>query len=148
MLRVGCIGIRQQRGSSALSLRHAKIKIGRGICGDLPTDVSKRQISIVVKHIERTTAKNFNGGFCGDRFKPNLVIETTTPSEISIKDRLNIGSCELEITMAGKKCHLNCPLFDNAQTCDFNKDIFFAKVVKDGEIRLYDEAILRRDSGI
>ena len=148
MFRVGYIGIRQQKGSSALSLRHAKIKIGHGICGDLPTDVSGRQISIIVKHAGTTTVKNSVGGFCGDRFKPNLVLETTTPSEISIYDRLDIGSCELEITMAGKKCHLNCPLFDNDQKCDFNKDIFFAKVVKDGEIRLYDEASLRRGSGI
>jgi len=148
MFKVVYMGKRPQKGSPAISLQHANLKIAQGVLGDLPQNDPDRQISLIVKRLEETEARNAEAGFCMTRFKPNLVLETTTPSEISIKDRLNIGSCELEITIAGKKCHLNCPLFDNAQICDLNKDIFFAKVVKDGEIRLYDEASLRRDSGI
>lgn len=148
VFRVSYIGIKPQKGSEALSLQSVEIKIGHGICGDLSANVSERQVSIIIKHSERVTVKNSDGGFCKVRFKPNLVLEAITPLDISIKDRLMIGSCELEITVAGKKCHADCPLFDNVQTCDFNKDVFFAKVLKDGVINLNDEASIRRDLGI
>jgi len=109
-------------------------------------DDPDKQISIIIKRLGKSIVKSDDNGFCIARFKPNLILETTDSSDVSVKDSLEVGSCELEITIEGKKCHVGCPLFRNEQSCGYNKDIFFAKVVKGGEIRLNDEANVRRYS--
>jgi len=146
MLRVAYIGIRLQKESPALSTQHVFLDSCCGISGDLLGDDPDKQISIIIKRLGKSIVKSDDSGFCIARFKPNLILETTDSSDVSVKDSLEVGFCELEITIAGKKCHVDCPLFRNEQSCGYNKDIFFAKVVKGGEIRLNDEANVRRYS--
>ena len=146
MFRVAYIGIRPQKGSPAFSTQHVFLDSCCGFSGDLQGDDPDKQISIIIKRLGKSIIKSDDSGFCVARFKPNLILETTDSSYVSVKDTLEVGSCELEITIAGKKCHVDCPLFRNEQSCGYNKDIFFAKVVKGGEIRLNDEANVRRYS--
>jgi len=146
MFRVAYIGIRPQKGSPAFSTQHVFLDSCCGFSGDLQGDDPDKQISIIIKRLGKSIIKSDDSGFCVARFKPNLILETTDSSYVSVKDTLEVGSCELEITIAGKKCHVDCPLFRNEQSCGYNKDIFFAKVVKGGEIRLYEEVNVRRYS--
>jgi len=145
MLRIAYIGIRLQKGSSFQSLDQASVKIGHGITGDLISEITDKQISLYIRRVDKTFAKSSDGGFCMNRFKPNIILETTNSFEISVKDRLMAGDCELEITVAGKNCHSSCPLFSEESTCDIHRDIYFAKVVKNGEISLFDEVYIRRE---
>ena len=138
MLRVVYIGIRLQKGSPAISTQHVFLDSCSGISGDMQRDDPNKQISIIIKRLGKSIVKSDDSGFCVARFKPNLILETTDSSDVSVKDSLEVGSCELEITIACKKCHEDCPLLRNQQSCGYNKDIFFAKVVRGGEIRLHD----------
>jgi MOSC domain-containing protein YiiM len=148
MFKVAYIGIRLQKGSSFQSLEHASVKIGHGIIWDLLSDIPERQISIYLRHVYKSFVKISDNGFCMNRFKPNLIMETTNPLEIYEKDRLRVGTCELEITVAGKNCHTSCPLFGKGETCDIHRNIYFAKVLKSGEIALFDEVFMRQDCNV
>ncbi len=141
MLKVIYIGIRLQKGVFK-SLKQASVKVGLGISGDTLNVDPDRQISIYVRRAYKAIVDD-KGGFCRTRFKPNLILETIEPLEIHVKDRLKAGSCELEITVAGKDCHALCPQFEEDSSCDIHRDIYFAKVVKNGEISLYDEVVKR-----
>lgn len=144
MLRVEYIGIRSQKGSLFQRLEKACVKAGHGIKGDLLNEDPGRQVSIYIRRAGETFSENTDTGFCITRFKPNLIFESTDTLDINAKDTLNAGTCELEITVAGKNCHPLCPLFGKDKTCDIHRNIYFAKVIKNGEIALLDEVLIKR----
>jgi len=141
-LRIIYIGIKTQIGVWQ-SLGQVWLNVSIGIAGDRFNDDPNKQISILVKRADEVYAED-KSGFCRTRFKPNLILETTNQVELCVNARLTAGDCELEITIAGKECHPSCPLYDKSISCEMHKDIYFAKVVKNGEIRLYDELFIRQ----
>jgi MOSC domain-containing protein YiiM len=58
---------------------------------------------------------------------------------LKLGDRLEIGEVILEISKIGKECHSGCEIKKQAGFCVMPTDGVFARVIKDGEIRIGDE---------
>lgn len=78
-------------------------------------------------------------GFCHSKFKANLVIENLDTNKILPSTQLTIGQAVIEINNKFKKCYKECPVFLQKDNCIIKKHIFFAKVLKSGNIAYNDK---------
>lgn len=98
----------------------------------------ERQISFLSAETDRRLREDTDRGFCHMRFKGNLVIEGLAALNIQGQQCLRIGDAVIEVTIAGKECHPNCPLHNSDVSCSIYKDIYFGRIVKSGLMRLED----------
>lgn len=121
-------------------LKQAKLIEGIGIENDqVRSEI--RQVSIVS---DKFFVNNYTNkvGFCHKKFKENLIIMHLDVDSLDILDKIYIGEAVLEITQVFKKCYENCPNYDENESCQANKEVIFAKVVKTGYIKKDDLAIV------
>ncbi|MEA4913582.1 MAG: MOSC domain-containing protein [Christensenella sp.] len=79
------------------------------------------------------------GGLCTGKFSANIVTNGLDYALLLTGMRLEIGSCELEITRVGKSCYEACAIVQAGETCPLPKNCAFARVLSGGEIRTNDE---------
>jgi MOSC domain-containing protein YiiM len=79
------------------------------------------------------------GGLCTTKFSANIITDGLDFSRLSAGARLNIGTCELELTRVGKPCYENCAIAQSGETCPIPQNCAFARVVHGGEIQTNDE---------
>lgn len=128
------IAITENRASK--KLESARLIEGKGIENDqIRSEI--RQLSIVSDKFIVNKSTN-EVGFCHIKFKENLIIMHLDVKELDILDKFMIGDAVIEITQVYKKCHDSCPKWDENATCQANKEVAFAKVIKSGYIKIED----------
>lgn len=107
-----------------------------GIAGDAHAGQWHRQVSLLAhESMARLSAQ------CGQAFQPGEFAENITTAgvdlgQVSVRDRLQAGQVELEVTQIGKECHgTGCAIFRAVGTCVMPAEGIFARVIKGGEIR-------------
>lgn len=85
------------------------------------------------------------GGLCTGRFAANIMTSGLDYSALRAGTRLKIGETELEITRVGKPCFEACALMKRGETCPLPTSCAFARVLRDGVLRQFDE-ILETDA--
>lgn len=78
-------------------------------------------------------------GLCTDRFSANILTGGLDYAALHEGTRLKIGEVELEINRVGKPCFENCMLAKQGETCPLPKNCAFARVLRGGVLRRYDE---------
>jgi len=72
-------------------------------------------------------------------FAENITTEGISLSRLPVGTKLRIGAGSIiQISKIGKDCHARCPIYYRMGDCIMPKEGIFARVIKDGSIRLKD----------
>ena len=114
---------------------------GKGISGDRHADGGDRQISILLTEVREWMKEQEEPGLCFRRYKENIRIAGVKPERLQEGTRLQIGTCELEITGFGKRCFPECRYVSAGKDCVLLHGAFYARVVRSGRIEVNDRVI-------
>lgn len=137
------INISKKKGEKKIPQEMAELKENFGIVGDAHAqENSNRQVSLL---LVESIKKMQNLGLkvkAGD-FAENLTIADLDFKEIKVGTKIIIGKdVELEVSQIGKVCHEKCAIYYQAGDCIMPKEGIFAKVLKGGEIKKGNKAII------
>ena len=131
------INISKERGKKKKPVEEARVTM-KGIEGDAHAGDWHRQISLLGEEsIEKMRREGVNIQY-GD-FAENLTVRGITLYKLEIGTRIRVGNVILEVTQIGKKCHDDCEIKKLVGKCVMPLEGIFARVVKDGRIRVGDE---------
>lgn len=110
-----------------------------GVKNDAHSGNWHRQVSLLGKESVEKFEKEANRHIEYGEFAENITTEGIVLYETSPLDKIIIGNTELEITQIGKKCHgSSCAIFNEVGNCVMPKEGIFARVLKNGKIKLGD----------
>jgi MOSC domain-containing protein YiiM len=119
-----------------------------GLEGDFHAKGGERQISLLFAENHNELMGQKEKGLCFSRYKENLFIkkldgvksgaELKPGGQLKHGTQLITGDIILEITAETKRCHEECPLYEQGKQCALTGLNLFAKVVKGGVIRTGD----------
>lgn len=116
-----------------------ELRVEKGILGSaFEGQEENLQVTLMEKEAQDRGKIHQAKGFCITRFKENLLVSGLDLTRLQVGDRLQAGETVLEITVAGKKCYDNCPVFIKEGNCGLDKHAAFAKVVGSGIVRKGD----------
>ena len=135
---IRAISVSKQKGMQKVNVPEAELRIDHGIVGDAHAGNWDRQISLLeIESIDIMAAKGANVS-PGD-FAENITTEGIDLSELKIGDKLRLGTeVEIKITKFGKQCHGRCIIYDQIGDCIMPRKGVFAKVSREGSIRVGD----------
>lgn len=114
-----------------------------GIEGDAHAGKWHRQVSLLsydkIEEFRKRGAEVEDGAF-GE----NLVVEGIDFRVLPVGTRLACSDVVLEITQIGKECHHGCQIFQKMGDCIMPREGVFAKVIREGKIRVGDEMTILR----
>ena len=115
---------------------------GCGIKGDRFADGSRRQVSIMA-----LAATELNHGWCGKRFKANIVLSHVDFAQLSAHKILTLGTAVIRISEDSKSCYgASCEAYDEQRPCPVLGNCLYGVVLQSGEIALGDQAIILPDT--
>ncbi|MCK5823104.1 MAG: MOSC domain-containing protein [Bacteroidales bacterium] len=137
-IKVISVNISEKKGTIKNPVKEI-ILDNNGVMSDAHAGNWHRQVSLLAKE----SIDKFTKSSCR-KIKSGEFAENITTSGIELwktlpKDKLIIGSVELEITQIGKECHgNNCAIFREVGNCVMPKEGIFARVIKNGMIKPND----------
>ena len=142
---IRAISISKQKGMQKVNVPEAELRIDHGIVGDAHAGNWDRQISLLeIESIETMVTKGANVS-PGD-FAENITTEGIDLSKLAIGNKLRLGAeVEIKITKFGKQCHGRCIIYDQIGDCIMPRRGVFAKVSREGSIRVGDIIEVKTD---
>ncbi|GAG62528.1 unnamed protein product [marine sediment metagenome] len=139
--RVVSINISKHKGVSKKSVNSCLIN-NFGFKGDAHSGKWHRQVSLLSEEsINKMRKKAFN--ISSGSFAENITTEGIDLLKISIGNRLKIGNdVILEVSQKGKICPKPCSIYYKIGNCIMPKEGVFAKVIKQGEVKVGDAIIV------
>lgn len=114
-----------------------ELSVEEGILGSrFEGDEKNLQVTLMEKEAQERGAIHQPDGFCIRRFKENLLLSGVDLTSVTVGDQLEVGTTILEITVAGKKCYPECPVYERSGPCGLDRHAAFAKVVQSGTVSL------------
>ncbi|MDP7078592.1 MAG: MOSC domain-containing protein [Candidatus Undinarchaeales archaeon] len=103
--------------------------------------VEERTLSLLYYDGMRVFLESPGGEAClkRGRFRENILVEGEGWERLERGDLLRIGTAQLRITSARRKCPLSCGLDRRENACALGENSHFASVSCPGEIRMGDE---------
>lgn len=138
MAKVVSVNISKEKGTVKRPV--PKISVGsEGIEGDAHAGAWHRQVSLLgIESIDGFAAQADRSFECGE-FAENITTQGIDLTTCGIRDRLKIGTVELEVSQIGKKCHGDgCAIFREVGACVMPKQGIFARVLSGGQIQAGD----------
>ncbi|MFA5701372.1 MAG: MOSC domain-containing protein, partial [Desulfuromonas sp.] len=131
--QVVAVCLSHQTGERKTPVDRVELRENHGIIGDAHAGDWHRQISLLAKEsIDKMRAVGLDVN-SGD-FAENLTTVGINLPQLPLGTRFGIGSCLLELTQIGKKCHNRCAIYHQAGDCVMPKEGVFAKVLCGGFI--------------
>ncbi len=136
--RIRAISISTKKGTKKTNVPEAEMKIDFGIVGDAHGGNWHRQVSLLaIESIDKMVAMGAKVS-PGD-FAENITTEGIELPKLPIGSRLKIGSgIMFEVTQIGKECHSRCEIFKQIGDCIMPREGIFAKVKKNGTMKVGD----------
>ena len=141
--KVLAISISKKKGIPKTNIDTANLIENHGIEGDVHAGNWHRQVSfLAIESINKMREAGIPKLRPG-AFAENITTEFLILPEIEIGTKIKIGDeALLEITQIGKECHSKCAIFVKIGDCVMPREGIFAKVIKSGSIKPYDEIIV------
>lgn len=141
--RVLAVNISDEKGMKKTNVQACTLLKDFGLRGDAHAGPWHRQVSLLANEsIEKMQKKGLKVGF-GD-FAENITTEGVDLVHLPIGTEMRIGdSVLLCVTQIGKECHQRCAIYYQAGDCVMPKEGIFAKVIKEGEVKVGDEIIIQ-----
>ncbi len=136
--RIKAISVSKQKGMRKTNVPEAELRADHGIAGDAHAGDWDRQISLLeIECIDIMAAKGAK--VSPGAFAENITTEGIDLSALKLGGKLKLGEeVEITITQFGKKCHGRCKIYDQIGDCIMPRKGVFAKVDKEGSIRVGD----------
>ncbi len=145
--KILAISVSKKKGIPKSNIEKAMLKEDWGIEGDVHAGNWHRQISLLaMESIEKMRAKGLN--VRPGAFAENITTEFLDIPNLTVGDKVEIGETIMEITQIGKECHAHCAIFYKAGDCVMPREGIFAKVLKNGEIKIGDDCIIYHNQNI
>ena len=137
-MKIVSIAKSKKKGTRKKTITEVTLKIDHGLEGDAHAGDWHRQVSLLASEsIEYMRAKGLDVTF-GD-FAENIATEGIDWKTIPVGTKVKLGEGALvEITQIGKVCHNKCAIYYQAGDCIMPKEGIFAKVLKEGTIKVGD----------
>lgn len=134
-MKVISVNISKERGTNKHPVETITLD-QLGIVDDAHRGRHHRQISILSKElIDKFSQGEQSRNFSSGEFAENITTEGIDLSILAPLDRLIVGTCELEVTQIGKKCHGDgCSIFREVGKCVMPQDGIFCRVIRGGTI--------------
>ncbi len=141
-MKIVSIAKSKKKGTRKKTISEVTLKIDHGLEGDAHAGDWHRQVSLLASEsIEYMRAKGLEVTF-GD-FAENIATEGIDWKTIPIGTKVKLGEGALvEITQIGKVCHKKCAIYYQAGDCIMPKEGIFAKVLKEGTIKVGDPILV------
>ncbi len=141
-MKIVSIAKSKKKGTRKKTITEASLKIDHGLEGDAHAGDWHRQVSLLASEsIEYMRAKGLEVTF-GD-FAENIATEGVDWKTIPVGTKVKLGEGALvEITQIGKVCHKKCAIYYQAGDCIMPKEGIFAKVLKEGTIKVGDPILI------
>ncbi|MEJ2039686.1 MAG: MOSC domain-containing protein [Desulfosarcinaceae bacterium] len=119
----------------------ASLVCNHGLEGDAHAGPWHRQVSFLASEsIACARDKGLDVDF-GD-FAENIATRGIDWLSVPVGTILRLGhDAEVQITQIGKECHKKCAIYYKAGDCIMPKEGVFAKVLKEGVVRVGDEIV-------
>lgn len=137
-MKIVSIAVSKRKGTQKDLVDSALLIVNHGLEGDAHAGEWHRQVSFLASEsIARSRDQGLEVDF--GAFAENIATEGIEWLEVPVGTRLRLGDrAEVEITQIGKECHKKCAIFYKAGDCIMPKEGVFAKVLKDGAIKVGD----------
>ncbi len=138
IVKIVSIAVSKRKGTQKDLVDSALLIVNHGLEGDAHAGEWHRQVSFLASEsIARSRDQGLEVDF--GAFAENIATEGIEWLEVPVGTRLRLGDrAEVEITQIGKECHKKCAIFYKAGDCIMPKEGVFAKVLKDGAIKVGD----------
>ena len=130
-----------KKGEPGTPLHEMKLLEGLGAEGDFHQG-GERQVSLLSAEAGRWMEAQTEKGICFGRFRENLLIEGLPIEDLKNGSLLRAGAAVLRVSMRGKHCYGECPLFSKGTPCRLSDCAAFAVVERGGVIRVGDATLL------
>jgi len=130
----------EKKGTRKEAVAEGRLKENYGLSGDAHADLNThRQVSLLaVESINKMRSLGLDVG-PGD-FAENLTTEGIELTSLPLGTRLKMGEAAiLEVSQIGKECHSGCAIFRQLGKCVMPKEGVFARVIREGVVKLGDE---------
>ena len=139
MSQIEKCSIKSAKDGKRQEVDQLELQVDKGIVGSaFEGQEENLQVTLMEQEAQDRGKIHQAKGFCITRFKENLLISNLDLTRLQVGDRLKTGESILEITVAGKKCYDNCPVFIKEGNCGLDKHAAFAKVVESGIVHKGD----------
>ena len=128
--------------NTAVETESIELRADGGIVGDSHFGPGDRQVAIMSTEGMEEIAEDVGKGLCYGRYKPNIAIDGFFVKGLKKGSIIKIGDAELEITMFKECFPKECELPGQRVICPLRRSAAFAKVIKDGTVRIGDEVTL------
>lgn len=141
MPHVIAVCVSEKKGTVKRDIGRAHLARNHGLEGDAHAGTG-RQVSLLAwESVERLGLKHPSIRY--GAFAENLTLRGLEVKDLPIGAKLLVGpQALLEITQIGKPCHTDCAIRELIGDCVMPREGAFAKVLKDGTVRIGDEVKL------
>ncbi|MGQ9645658.1 MAG: MOSC domain-containing protein [Thermodesulfobacteriota bacterium] len=141
--KVLAVNISENKGTKKTNIQSCALLRGFGLKGDAHGGPWHRQVSLLANEsIEKMRAMGLKVGY-GD-FAENITTEGVDLVHLPIGTEIRIGGTVLlRVTQIGKECHERCAIYYQAGDCVMPKEGIFAEVLKEGEVKVGDDIIIK-----
>jgi MOSC domain-containing protein YiiM len=134
---VTAVCVSETKGVRKKNMAEGMLRAGHGLEDDAHAGPGIRQVSLLsLEKIEEFRKRGAIVSF-GD-FGENLVVSGLDFIALPIGTQLGVGDALLEISQHGKECHTRCAIYQAMGECIMPTQGVFAKVLRDGAIRVGD----------
>ncbi|MCF6465151.1 MOSC domain-containing protein [Clostridium sp. Cult2] len=147
-MRVDSLFIKKKKDRTIEKIEEGYLIKDYGLAGDINGVGGDRQVSIATKKVRRYMEKGDLEGICSNRFYENITIEGLNIEKLYIGQWIIIGDTVQEITSIGKRCFPECNLLISHNPCPLFKEVLFAKVIKEGPIKVGDKVDLINNTNL
>lgn len=100
---------------------------------------TKKDLSLIAMKDWNLQKNEKNGGFCHQRFRPNIIISRYHMVLGKPGTHFEIGNAGLFVVKKKNRCHEACPRFqENGEVCGWKSRVLYAEVICNGRIRKGD----------
>jgi MOSC domain-containing protein YiiM len=139
MAEIVSINISKKRGEMKTPLKSCFLVEDFGIEGDAHAGKWKRQLSLLAFESIEQMIEMGSKGLVPGNFAENITTVGLELYTLPVGTKLSLGSCIVEITQIGKKCHTHCEVYESIGSCIMPTEGIFARVLNGGEIFSGDE---------
>ena len=135
---IKAISISEEKGIPKTNVPEAELKTDFGIVGDAHAAKWHRQVSLLaIESIDKMIAKGAT--VSPGNFAENITTEGIELPKLPVGTKFGIGeNSQLEVTQIGKEGHSRCAIYDQVGDFIMPREGIFAKVTKDGLIKVGD----------
>lgn len=144
---VVAVNISEEKGTRKHNIRQCMVLREYGLEGDAHAGKWHRQVSLLAQEsINKMQAHLPDFQLKPGDFAENITTKGLELQSLPVGTKLLIGeNVLLEVTQIGKECHLACEIRKIVGDCIMPREGIFAKVLKEGEIKIGDSIRVSRE---